>query len=86
MAELNIKLIFNTLTGKKDILIDYESDKDALPIEHEMDHKMLIEKLLGKGILEANEVGEVIVSRDSEMRQPAQEEELNDGEMEERHQ
>lgn len=86
MAELNIKLIYNTLTGKKDILIDYESEKDALPIEHEMDHKALIEKLLGKGILGAGELGEVIVSRDSGVRQSLQEEDFGEGEMEERRQ
>lgn len=86
MAELNIKLIYNTITGKKDILIDFESDKDALPIEHEMDHKKLIEKLLGKGILAESELGDVIVSRDSEERAPAPQEEVIEGEMEERSQ
>lgn len=63
MAEITIKLIFNKETGKKDILIDLESDADALPIEHEQHHKSIIEKLLGQGILKNNEMGEVVITR-----------------------
>jgi len=63
MAQITIRLRYNTQTGKKDLLIEYHSDDDALPIEHEQDHRALIEGLLGKGVLSADEVGEVVVSR-----------------------
>lgn len=63
MAEITIRLRYNTQTGKKDLLIDYHSDDDALPIEHEQDHRALVEGLLGKGVLKADEVGDVVVRR-----------------------
>ncbi|MEQ8820666.1 MAG: hypothetical protein RLY93_10500 [Sumerlaeia bacterium] len=63
MAEITIRLVYNLKSGKKDIYIDLESEPDALPIEHERDHRNVVEKLLGKGILKEDEVGEVKVSR-----------------------
>lgn len=63
MSELMIKLVYNLKTGKKDVLIDFVSDVDALPIEHERDHKRLVESLLGKGVLTPDELGEVAVRR-----------------------
>lgn len=63
MAEITIRLIYNLETGKKDILIDYHSDADALPIEHEREHREIVAELLGKGILDPAEVGDVRVVR-----------------------
>lgn len=63
MAEITVKMIFNLETGKKDIWIDYESDEDALPIEHEQDHSHIVKQLLGQGILTQEEVGDVVVRR-----------------------
>jgi hypothetical protein len=63
MADIVVRMIFNVETGKKDILIDYDSDDDALPFEHEKRHRQVVEHLLGKGVLQPNEVGEVVVRR-----------------------
>ena len=63
MAKVSISLIFNTKTGKKDIHVDFESDADALPFEHEKEHRKLIEKLIGSNLLKAEEAGEIIVQR-----------------------
>lgn len=63
MAEISIRLIYNLETGKKDIFIDFESEPDALPIEHEQGHRQVMEELLGKGVLTPDEVGEVVVRR-----------------------
>jgi hypothetical protein len=63
MAEIRIRLIFNRKSGKKDIFIDYESEDDALPIEHERAHREIVGKLLGQGILRPDETGEIIVGR-----------------------
>ena len=48
MAEIQIKFRHNPKTGKRDMIINYESDQDALPHEHERDHRALIEKLIGR--------------------------------------
>ena len=63
MAEIHIRLVMNRQTGKKDIFIDYESEDDALPIEHERAHREVVEKLIGQGILNPAEAGGVVVGR-----------------------
>ena len=63
MADITINLVYNLETGKQDIYVDFVSDDDALPIEHERDHRQLIEQLIGKGVLKPNDVGQVKVSR-----------------------
>ena len=39
MASLTLSLRIDPATGKKDVLIKYESDADALPSEHEEEHR-----------------------------------------------
>jgi len=63
MSELSIRLIYNLETGKKDILIDFISDEDALPIEHETAHRQAIETLIGRGLLTPDELGAVKLTR-----------------------
>src|SRR5262245_30977992 len=71
MAEMTIRLRCDPATGKKDIIVSLRSDADSLPHEHEQQHKALVEKLIGKGLLSASEVGQVIVEREEEEKQPA---------------
>ncbi len=47
MAEVTIRFKHNPATGKRELIIGYESDSDALPHEHEKDHRALAEQLLG---------------------------------------
>ena len=61
MAELTIRLRKDPETGKHDILIDLKSDDDALPHEHEQMHREAVEKIIGK-----ENVGKVIIERESE--------------------
>lgn len=63
MADLTIRLVSNPKTGKRDIYIDYESEDDALPYEHEQDHHHIVEQLLGAGVLSGDDVGQVRVGR-----------------------
>lgn len=63
MAEITLRLRFNLETGKKDIYIDFVSEDDSLPIEHEQDHREIVEDLIGQGVLGAEDVGEVKVRR-----------------------
>ena len=66
MAEMTIRLRCDPATGKKDIVIKLRSDEDALPHEHEEQHRALVDKLLERGILKAGEVGNVVVEREEE--------------------
>ena len=64
MARVTIRLIVDPDTKKKNIIIDYESDEDALPIEHEDTHRQIVDQLIEGGALKAGEVGKIIVERD----------------------
>jgi tryptophanase len=68
MAEVTIRLRIDPATGKKDIIISMESDDDALPHEHEQQHKAIVNKLLEGGVVKAAEVGQIVVER--EEKQP----------------
>ena len=63
MSDITIRMQYNLKTGKKDVWIDLVSEPDSLPIEHEQDHRRIVEQLIGKGALQADEVGEVEVRR-----------------------
>jgi polyhydroxyalkanoate synthesis regulator phasin len=63
MAELTIRLVVDVTTGKKDVVIGYESDAGSLPIEHEEEHRKLVDQLIKGGLLNAQEVGKVVVER-----------------------
>jgi hypothetical protein len=70
MAEMTIRLRCDPETGKKDIIISLRSDADALPHEHEQQHRALVDKLLEKGIVKAAELGEIIVEREQKEKEP----------------
>ncbi|MCX5741672.1 MAG: hypothetical protein NT062_04130 [Proteobacteria bacterium] len=50
MAELVLRLRVDPVTGKRTVSIDYASDADALPIEHEEEHRKLAEKVVEGGL------------------------------------
>lgn len=61
MAEVTIRFRYNPSTGKRELLIEYESEEDMLPHEHERDHRALAEKLLGAPL--ADDIDGVRVQR-----------------------
>jgi hypothetical protein len=63
VGEIEIRFRMNMATGKKDIFIELESDEDAMRHEHEKDHRRIVEKLIGQGIIAAEEVGDIKVER-----------------------
>lgn len=50
MSKLVLRLRVDSSTGKRTIAIDYASDADALPIEHEEEHRKLAEKVVEGGL------------------------------------
>lgn len=68
MAEVEIRLEIDPVTRKKNVRISYTSDEDALPMEHEEDHRAVVERLIEGGIVSAEEVGDVVVVREEEHR------------------
>ena len=66
MAQMTIQLKIDPATGKKDIIISLRGDDDSLPHEHEQRHKALVDKLIEGGVLQASEVGKIVVEREEE--------------------
>ncbi|MBC7976576.1 MAG: hypothetical protein H7138_16505, partial [Myxococcales bacterium] len=62
MADLILRLRVDPATGKRELVIDYTSDADALPIEHEDAHRQLANQVLDGGLRS----GKVLVTRASE--------------------
>ena len=72
MAQMTIMLRRDPVTGRQNIIVKLDSDPDALPHEHEQLHRALVEKLIGKGIVQAEELGEIVVEREESAPQAEQ--------------
>jgi hypothetical protein len=64
MAEMTIRMILDPQTGKKQIVISMKSDEDALPHEHEQAHRAVVDKLIQGGLVKAQDIGQIVVTRD----------------------
>ena len=62
MPEMTIRLEVDPDTGRKRVRVAYESDADALPMEHEEEHRALIKKLLEQGLID--DPDQVVVERE----------------------
>lgn len=71
MPEMTIRLRINPETKKKDIIISMRSDEDALPHEHEQQHRNLVDKLIEGGLIKAGEEGNLVVEREEDEKEPA---------------
>ena len=63
MADIRIRFRFDVETGAKEIVVEYDSDPDALPYEHEQRHREIVEMLVGKGVIGVQDAGAVRVER-----------------------
>ncbi len=50
MAELILRLRVDPVTGRREVVVDYASDADALPIEHEEEHRRLAAAVVAGGL------------------------------------
>lgn len=73
MATLTLRLEIDPVTKKKNVWIKYDGDSDALPMEHEEQHKRLVEAVLAGGQVKASELGEIHIEREGQgAAQPAE--------------
>ncbi|HEY3448389.1 MAG TPA: hypothetical protein VGK67_18675 [Myxococcales bacterium] len=66
MPHVTIRLQVDPVTRKKNVIVSYESDSGALPLEHEDEHRRLVDKLIEGGALKAQELGKIVVERPQE--------------------
>jgi hypothetical protein len=50
MADVILRLRVDPVTGKRELVIDYTSDADALPVEHEQAHRELADRVVDGGL------------------------------------
>jgi hypothetical protein len=50
MPDLILRLRVDPATGRREIVVDYTSDADALPIEHEEAHRRLANEVVDGGL------------------------------------
>jgi hypothetical protein len=70
MASLTIRLEIDPQTKKKNVIIKYDSDSDALPLEHEEEHKRLVDALIKNGTLKAEDLGHIHIEREGQGTAP----------------
>lgn len=66
MATLILRLDIDPVTKKKNVWVKYESDSDALPAEHEEQHKKIVEALLADGTIKPDELGTLRIEREGQ--------------------
>ncbi|MSP55132.1 MAG: hypothetical protein EXR69_05940 [Myxococcales bacterium] len=47
MARLILQLKIDPVSKKREVFIGYESEGDALPMEHEADHRAMVQQVAG---------------------------------------
>jgi len=52
------------------VVIQYSSDADALPMEHEADHRKIVDQLIGAGALSEEDRGDIVIERITEASAP----------------
>jgi len=66
MASMTIRLQIDPVTKKKNVIIKLDSDSDALPQEHEEQHKALVDALIKNGTLKAEDLGHIHIEREGQ--------------------
>jgi hypothetical protein len=66
MATLILRLEIDPVTKKKNVWVKYDSDSDALPMEHEEQHKKLLEALIAGGTVKPEELGTLVIEREGQ--------------------
>jgi len=73
MSELTIRLTKNRITGKREIKMGLVSDAGATPMEHEEDHRQLVDRVMDGGTLALSGSGQVSVTRGATRQEAAPE-------------
>lgn len=66
MATMILRLEIDPTTRKKNVWVKLDSDSDALPMEHEEQHKRLVEALLAGGAVKPEELGTITIEREGQ--------------------
>ena len=63
MPHVTLRLEVDPTSRRRTVVVSYRSDPDALPSEHEEEHRALVQKLLEGGLITEEEAGRIRVER-----------------------
>ena len=66
MATMTLRLEIDPVSKKKNVWVKLESDSDALPMEHEEQHKRLVELLIAGGTVKPEDLGTIVIEREGQ--------------------
>ena len=66
MATMILRLEIDPVTKKKNVIVKLDSDSDALPGEHEEQHKRLVELLIAGGKVTPEDLGTISITREGQ--------------------
>lgn len=66
MATMILRLEIDPVTKKKNVIVKLDSDSDALPAEHEEQHKRLVEALIAGGKVKPEDLGTITITREGQ--------------------
>ncbi|HHO51745.1 MAG TPA: hypothetical protein ENK18_12935 [Deltaproteobacteria bacterium] len=66
MAEVTLRLRVDPQTRRKTVVVEYSSDADALPMEHEEDHRAIVDRLIEAGAITEADRDNVVIERSAE--------------------
>jgi hypothetical protein len=64
MPHVTLRLEVDPVSRRRTVVVSYRSDPDALPMEHEEEHRALVQKLLEGGLITEEEAGHIRVERE----------------------
>ncbi len=73
MATLTLRLEIDPVTKKKNVWVKYDGDGDALPQEHEEQHRALVKALLDGGHVKPEDLGDIHIEREGQGAAPSAE-------------
>lgn len=80
MGDISIRFRMNLKTGEKEIVVRYEDDEDLMRHEHEKRHREIVKKLVGDGVLNAEDSDNIVVERVTGSQQETQSQNETQGE------
>jgi hypothetical protein len=63
MTQMILQLFRDPHSGRRDIVVDLRSDVDATPLEHEHQHRALVDGVFQGGTYRASSEGRVVIDR-----------------------
>ena len=62
MGEITLSFLFDPENNKRELWVDYKSESDWLPSEHEQRHRQIVRRLIADGKLDPDKIDRIQVT------------------------